>query len=166
MAKGTYDIRFDSSFEKVVRACKTVPRQGQDGTWITDEMERAYVRLYRMGYAHSVEAWHGSELVGGLYGVSLGRMFYGESMFAREPNASKVALIALAEKVAVWGFRIIDAQVATPQTLAMGAEEWPRSRFLEVMHEELGYPTRKGSWANADPELEPPIGGGSKRSAE
>jgi leucyl/phenylalanyl-tRNA--protein transferase len=156
LAKHTYDIRFDGAFERVIRACKATPRAGQDGTWLTDDMVRAYVRLHRMGYAHSVEAWHGQELVGGLYGVSLGRIFFGESMFSWQSNASKVALVRLAEKVAKWGFRVIDAQVATPHTLAMGAEEWPRARFLQVLREELGHPTRKGSWASADPGLEPP----------
>jgi leucyl/phenylalanyl-tRNA--protein transferase len=156
IAKGTYEVRFDSAFERVIRECKIAPRPGQDGTWITDDMERAYVRLHRMGYAHSVEAWRGHDLAGGVYGVSLGRIFFGESMFSRQPDASKVALVGLADKVARWGFRVIDAQVATPHTLAMGAEEWPRAKFLELMREELEHPTRKGSWSGDDPELEPP----------
>lgn len=151
-----FDVRFDSAFEQVIRACKNAPRAGQDGTWITGEMEEAYVRLFRMGYAHSVEAWRGESLAGGLYGVSLGRMFFGESMFARESDASKVALVALADKIGGWGFRVIDAQVATPHTKAMGAVEWPRAKFLDVLREELRAPTRKGSWARAEPELEPP----------
>ncbi len=155
LAKGAYTIRFDAAFERVIGACKAVPRAGQDGTWITDEMVGAYVRLHEMGYAHSVEAWEGEELVGGLYGVSLGRMFFGESMFAARPNASKAALVGLATKLQGWGFRLIDAQVATPHTLAMGAESWPRARFLETLAEELGHPTRRGSWAQAEPELEP-----------
>jgi leucyl/phenylalanyl-tRNA---protein transferase len=157
IAKRTYDVRFDGEFERVIRACKATPRAGQDGTWITDDMERAYVRLHRMGYAHSIEAWQGQELVGGLYGVSLGRIFFGESMFSWQPNASKVALVVLAERIAQWGFRVIDAQVPMPHTVAMGAEEWPRAKFLEVLREELRYPTRKGSWAAAEPELEPPM---------
>jgi leucyl/phenylalanyl-tRNA---protein transferase len=157
MAKGTYAIRFDSAFEQVIRACKATPRAGQDGTWITDDMERAYVRLHRLGYAHSVEAWQGEDLVGGLYGVSVGRIFFGESMFSWQPNASKVALVTLAHRVAEWGFRIIDAQVSTPNTLALGAEEWPRPQFLEELRGALGHPTRRGSWGAADPGLEPPM---------
>jgi leucyl/phenylalanyl-tRNA---protein transferase len=112
-------------------------------------MESAYLRLHAMGYAHSVEAWSGGELAGGLYGVSLGRMFFGESMFAHQSNASKVALVTLAERLGGWGFRLIDAQVPTPHTLALGAEEWPRARFLGVLGEELRHPSRIGSWADA-----------------
>jgi leucyl/phenylalanyl-tRNA--protein transferase len=155
LKRGTYEVRYDSDFREVIRSCKESPRAGQDGTWITGEMEEAYVRLHEMGYAHSVESWHGGELAGGLYGVSVGRMFFGESMFARQPDASKVALVALAERVGRWGFPIIDAQVATPHTLAMGAEEWPRPRFLEVLGEALAHPTRRGSWATAEPREEP-----------
>jgi leucyl/phenylalanyl-tRNA--protein transferase len=146
--RGEYAVRFDTEFARVVRACKSVPRPGQHGTWITDEMEAAYVKLHKLGYAHSVEAWKGSDLAGGLYGVSLGRMFYGESMFAHAPNASKVALAALVERVRAWDFPIIDAQVATEHTLSMGAEEWPRERFLRMLAETLKYPTHQGSWAD------------------
>ncbi len=153
IAKGTYAVRFDTAFERVIRACKATPRPGQDGTWITDEMESAYVTLHRLGYAHSVEAWVDGELAGGLYGVSLGRVFFGESMFAWQPDASKVALVALAQRVHGWGFRFIDAQVPTPHTLAMGAQEWPRARFREELRRELGHPTRRGSWSG-EPGLE------------
>jgi len=155
LRSGTYAVRFDSAFDRVIRACKTMSRPGQDGTWITTEMERAYVRLHRMGYAHSVETWEGDELVGGLYGVSLGRVFFGESMFSGRPDASKVALIALADRVRPWGFPFIDAQVPTPHTTALGAELWPRARFLDALRQELQHPTRKGSWA-MEPTLEPP----------
>lgn len=155
IAKGTYDVRFDTAFERVIRSCKTTPRPGQDGTWITPEMERAYVRLHRLGYAHSVEAWSEGELAGGLYGVSLGRVFFGESMFAHQPDASKVALVTLAARILPWGFRVIDGQVATPHTTAMGAIEWPRARFMSVLSEELAHPTRRGSWAAPEPTLEP-----------
>lgn len=155
IARGTYTVRYDTTFVDVIRACKTAPREGQDGTWITDDMERAYVKLHAMGYAHSVEAWADGELAGGLYGVSVGRVFFGESMFARRSDASKVALVHLAQRLGGWGFRLIDAQVPTPHTVAMGAEEWPRSEFLRVLREELAHPTRKGSWAGEDPLLEP-----------
>ena len=154
ISKGTYSVRFDTAFQQVIRACQKTPRRGQDGTWITDDMEEAYMELHRLGYAHSVEAWEGSELAGGLYGVSLGRMFFGESMFAWRPDASKVALVALAERLAAWGFRVIDAQVPTPHTLAMGAEEWPRSRFLKLLRAEVAQPTRRGDWGH-EPRLEP-----------
>jgi leucyl/phenylalanyl-tRNA--protein transferase len=154
ITKGTFDVRYDTAFERVIGACKATPRPGQDGTWITDEMEEAYVKLHAMGYAHSVEAWASGELAGGLYGVSLGRMFFGESMFAHQPNASKVALVALAERLRGWGFRMMDAQVPTPHTVAMGAEEWTRKRFLMVLRQELAHPTRRGSWAQADVPLE------------
>jgi leucyl/phenylalanyl-tRNA--protein transferase len=154
LAKQTYEVRFDTVFERVIEACQSMARAGQDGTWITREMVAAYVELHRQGYAHSVEVWHAGELAGGLYGVSLGRLFFGESMFAIQPNASKVALVSLAARIARWGFRIIDSQVATPQTLALGAEEWPRERFLEVLATDIAFPTRRGSWAEPEPPLE------------
>ena len=155
VTRGTYDIRYDTAFERVIRACQKTPRPGQDGTWITEEMVRAYVVLHRMGYAHSIEAWLEGELAGGLYGISLGRVFFGESMFAWKPNASKVALVRLAERVARWGFPIIDAQVPTPHTVAMGAEQWPRGTFIAVLRRELRHPTRRGCWAVEEPPLEP-----------
>jgi leucyl/phenylalanyl-tRNA---protein transferase len=154
IAKRLYDVRFDTAFERVIAACQTTPRAGQDGTWITGEMLDAYVELYRLGYAHSVEAWRDGELAGGLYGVSLGRVFFGESMFAWRPDASKVALVSLAARIVRWGFRIIDSQVATPQTLALGAELWPRDRFLERLATDVAFPTRKGSWSVEEPGLE------------
>jgi leucyl/phenylalanyl-tRNA--protein transferase len=146
IAKGGYEIRFDTAFARVIAACKSTPRPGQDGTWITDDMERAYVRLFDEGYGHSIETWQDGELVGGLYGVSLGRVFFGESMFSWKPNASKVALVHLAETLARWSFPIIDAQVPTPNTVALGAEEWPRRRFLRLLTGELRHPTRRGRW--------------------
>lgn len=148
IARRTYEVHYDTAFERVIRACKVTPRPDQDGTWITGEMEKAYVALHRLGFAHSVEAFESDgSLAGGLYGVSLGRIFFGESMFSWRPNASKVALVALAEKVKGWGFRLIDAQVPTPHTVAMGAEEWPRNRFLDVLKKELAFPTMQGIWS-------------------
>ncbi len=150
---GVLEVRFDTRFADVIHACKAAYRPGQRGTWITDEMEAAYVKLHELGYAHSVETYEGGELVGGLYGVSIGRMFFGESMFSRSSDASKVALVRLAERLKTWGFRVIDAQVMTPHTEALGAEEWPRTRFLEVLAQEVDAPTRRGSWNAEDPPL-------------
>jgi leucyl/phenylalanyl-tRNA--protein transferase len=152
--QGEYEVRYDSAFERVVRACAKTPRPGQDGTWITSDMVDAYVRMHELGYAHSVESWQDGELAGGLYGVSLGTMFCGESMFTWKPNASKVALVTLAARVAAWGFRVIDAQVPTPHTMALGAHLWPRRKYLVALREALEHPTRRGSWANEEPELE------------
>jgi leucyl/phenylalanyl-tRNA--protein transferase len=144
--RGGYDVRFDTAFVDVIRACKDIEREGQRGTWITDEMEDAYVELHRRGFAHSVEVVSDGELVGGLYGVSIGKVFFGESMFSHASDASKVALVRLAEKLRGWGFAILDAQVVTPHTEALGVEEWPRDEFLEVLAREVDAPTRRGSW--------------------
>ena len=154
LASGAYEIRYDTEFERVIRACQKTPRPGQDGTWITEEMVQAYVVLHGMGYAHSIEAWRDRELVGGLYGVSIGRMFFGESMFSWAANASKVALVRLAERLRGWGFPLIDAQVPTPHTLSMGAEEIRRADFIAVLRRELAHATRRGSWVSGDPPLE------------
>jgi len=144
---GEYQVRYDTAFATVIRACKEAPRAGQDGTWITDEMEEAYVKLHELGFAHSVESYFEDELVGGLYGVSLGRMFFGESMFSWRSNASKVALVTLTRRLASEGSRFIDAQVANPLTVSLGAEEWPRRRYLDELAVEIAAaPTRRGPW--------------------
>jgi len=141
-----FEIRLDSDFEAVIRACAQAPRDGQEGTWITDEMIDAYRRLHGLGYAHSAEAWSGDELVGGLYGVSLGGCFFGESMFATRSNASKVAFVRLVEQLARWEFDLIDCQVHTAHLARFGATEWPRSRFLTALEQSLARPTRRGRW--------------------
>ncbi len=141
-----FDVRYDRAFGRVIRACKEARRAGQRGTWITDAMEEAYVELHELGYAHSVESYRGEELAGGLYGVSLGRVFFGESMFSRQTDASKVALVTLAERLRGWGFPFIDAQVANPLTVSLGAVEWPRAVYLERLAEALRSPTRRGNW--------------------
>lgn len=146
MGRGTYQVRYDTAFQAVIAACARVPRPGQRGTWITREMERAYLELYRQGYAHSVESWSGGELCGGLYGVSLGAAFFGESMFALAPDASKVAFAHLAQRVHGWGFQLIDCQVETEHLARFGAEHWPRERFLEALARALQAPTRQGPW--------------------
>jgi leucyl/phenylalanyl-tRNA--protein transferase len=142
----SFEIRLDGDFEAVIRACAHAPRDGQDGTWITEEMVDAYLRLFELGCAHSAEAWRGAELVGGLYGVSLGGCFFGESMFASCANASKVAFVALVEQLARWEFDLIDCQVHTDHLARFGATEWPRSRFLSALEESLAKQTRRGRW--------------------
>ncbi|HEX8435339.1 leucyl/phenylalanyl-tRNA--protein transferase [Archangium sp.] len=144
---GVYDIRWDTAFADVITACSEVPRPGQSGTWITDEMRQAYVTLHRLGFAHSVEAWADGELKGGFYGVSLGAAFFGESMFARAPDASKVAFVTAVERFQAWGFHFIDCQVETEHLARFGAEHWPRRHFLRALAGALEAPTRRGAWA-------------------
>jgi len=144
--KGLYTVTLDTAFADVIRFCAETPRSGQRGTWITPEMQRAYVELHRQGLAHSAEAWSDGQLVGGLYGVSLGNVFFGESMFAHAPDASKVAFVPLVEAFADWGLTLVDCQVYTDHLARFGAEEWPRSRYLEELRLALEAPTRRGPW--------------------
>ena len=145
--RGEYEIRYDSAFIDVVQACARMPRPGQRGTWITREMLAAYEELFELGFAHSIEAWQGGALVGGLYGVSLGAAFFGESMFADAPDASKVAFVTLLRRLVGWGIELVDCQVRTDHLARFGAEDWPRTRFLEALAGALAAPTRRGSWA-------------------
>ena len=124
-----HEVRFDSRFEQVMRAC-AAPREGANGTWIHEEMIAAYCELHRLGYAHSVETWMDGELVGGLYGMALGRMFYGESMFSQRSNASKIALAHLTAQLKRWNFGMIDCQMNTPHLASLGAREIPRNEFI------------------------------------
>jgi leucyl/phenylalanyl-tRNA---protein transferase len=144
--KGLYEVRYDTDFEGVMRGCGRARRRGQKGTWITEEMVRAYSELHQLGFAHSVEAWHEGELAGGLYGLSLGGAFFGESMFARRGDASKVAFVHLVERLKGWDFAFVDAQVHTPHLERFGAREVPRHVYLRQLHEALEMPTRKGTW--------------------
>lgn len=146
MRRRPYELRLDSAFRRVMLACAEVPRPGQHGTWITDEMVDAYVRLHDLGLAHSVEAWRGDELVGGAYGVALGAMFFGESMFARAEDASKIGFATLVEQLVRWGLTHVDCQVFTEHLARFGAEEWPRRRYLDVLALALERPTRRGPW--------------------
>jgi leucyl/phenylalanyl-tRNA--protein transferase len=141
-----YEVTFDGAFAEVVERCAGTPRPGQRGTWITAEMRRAYVELHDLGLAHSVEAWRAGELVGGLYGVSLGAAFFGESMFAVAPDASKVAFAVLTEHLARWGFTLVDCQVETEHLARFGAEPWPLARFREALARAVERPTRRGRW--------------------
>ena len=125
-----WTVTADTAFAEVMQACASAPRPGQDGTWITAGMHRAYVELHRLGHAHSVEVFDGPQLVGGIYGVAIGRMFFGESMFSGRSGGSKVALAALAHVLHGWGWPLIDAQVENPHLLRMGAVHLPRDVFL------------------------------------
>ncbi len=136
----------DTAFEEVIRACAVSPRHGQKGTWITDEMIAAYTQLHRAGFAHSVECWREGKLAGGLYGVSLGNIFFGESMFHRITNASKVALARLVNQLKHWGFHSIDCQMPTVHLEVFGAKAISRNNFLDLLKVALKQPTRQGSW--------------------
>ncbi len=153
LAKDTFKVSFDRAFEEVVQACASVTRRGQNGTWITKEMQEAYIRLHGLGYAHSVETWSQDQLVGGLYGVSLGRAFFGESMFHLKADASKVALAALVQQLKQWEFHFIDAQMTTEHLARLGAKETPRRIFLKRLRNALRFSTRRGKW-----RLKKPLG--------
>lgn len=144
--KHLFEVRFDTAFAEVIRHCATVRRPGQQGTWITGEMIRAYERLHEMGFAHSAETWSEGKLVGGLYGVSLGAAFFGESMFAQRPDASKVAFVHLVRQLQAWEFQLFDCQVHTEHVARFGATPWPRTRFLKALEKALEQPTQKGRW--------------------
>ncbi|MFO7818071.1 MAG: leucyl/phenylalanyl-tRNA--protein transferase [Thermodesulfobacteriota bacterium] len=141
-----FNVTFDSSFAKVIRACADTPRPDSRGTWIMPEMIRAYVRLHNLGYAHSVEVWEGGDLVGGLYGISLGKAFFGESMFHRRADASKVAFVYLARALDIWGFHFLDCQQTTPHVLRFGAREVDLSAFIRKLKKALRFSTQKGPW--------------------
>ncbi|HNY51438.1 MAG TPA: leucyl/phenylalanyl-tRNA--protein transferase [Smithella sp.] len=137
MKKGIFRITTNAAFEDVIRNCATISRKGQDGTWINHDMIEAYIRLHKAGYAHSVEAWDGDELAGGLYGIILGRAFFGESMFAKKSDASKVAFATYALTLAEKGFELIDCQVTTAHMKRFGAVEIPREEFMNHLQKAL-----------------------------
>jgi leucyl/phenylalanyl-tRNA---protein transferase len=145
--RGDFTVSMDRTFERVIRACAGARCGGREGTWIVPDMIEAYCGLHRSGVAHSVEVWQGERLAGGLYGLSLGRGFFGESMFTRATNASKVALAALAAYLQAEGFDFIDCQVTTGHLQRMGAREIPRERYLEELRRSLQAPSRVGRWA-------------------
>jgi leucyl/phenylalanyl-tRNA--protein transferase len=146
LRQGKFTVTFDTAFDLVIAACATTLRKGQHGTWITAEMTQAYRRLHQEGFAHSCESWIDGELVGGLYGVSLGRCFFGESMFFRATDASKLALVALVDQLNRWQFDMIDAQIQNPHLASLGSKEIPRSVFLTRLRKALAYPTLRGPW--------------------
>lgn len=149
LRRGVFDVRLDTAFGRVMEEC-AAPRQGQRGTWISPMMRAAYGRLFELGYAHGVEAWREGNLVGGLYGVALGRVFFGESMFSRETDASKVALAHLVRHLESLGFALIDCQMATRHLASLGAREIPRPEFSRHLRDwavGAGTPHRWPAWA-------------------
>jgi leucyl/phenylalanyl-tRNA--protein transferase len=136
----------DSDFRFIIESCAVIERKHQDDTWITDEMIDAYLKLYRKGYAHSVETWYRGKIVGGLYGVSIGRCFFGESMFSKRSDASKVALVYLTRFAAGMGFGFIDCQVPSDHLRRLGARNIPRSRFMKLLTAHINRPTAVGPW--------------------
>ncbi len=149
--RGRYRVTSDAAFGRVIRCCAERERPGQDGTWITTGMVAAYERLHRLGFAHSFEAWEGSDLVGGLYGVSLGAAFFGESMFADRPDASKVAFVSAVEFLARRGVSLVDCQVRTEHLRRFGAREIPRAEFLERLGLALLASSLQGKWEMDSP---------------
>lgn len=144
--RGDFRITMDTAFTEVIAQCRQRPRPGQDGTWITGAMERAYTGLHRLGHAHSVEAWQDDRLVGGLYGVSFGHFFAGESMFALQPDASKVAFTWLVLQLRAWGFPLIDSQVRTDHLERFGARHIPRAQYLAEVAALIDQPGPAGPW--------------------
>jgi leucyl/phenylalanyl-tRNA--protein transferase len=145
--RAPYELRMDSAFLDVLDGCASVPRPGQTGTWLIPEMVDAYRRLHELGFAHSIEAWSGAKLVGGLYGVSLGGAFFGESMFARAPDASKIAFAAGVRQLDAWGIGLIDCQVHTDHLERFGAYEVPRLQYLDMLRVALDEATKRGRWS-------------------
>jgi len=149
-------IEADRDFAGIVRAC-AAPRDGHDGTWITRSMLAAYTKLHELGHAHSIEVYAGDALVGGIYGVAVGRMFYGESMFSRASGGSKVALLALARRLRDWGWPLLDAQVSSAHLQTLGAREWPRAAFCARIAGLVRQPGKVGSWREEFAALTPAL---------
>ncbi len=149
LKQGRFTVTLDQNFGRVIAACAGACRDKQQGTWITKDMMDAYCRLHEAGFAHSVEVWNRKELAGGLYGVSLGNCFFGESMFASQADASKVGLVTLVHLLQKWSFRLIDCQVTTDHLVRLGAREIPRKQFLAELKQALKAPTQKGNWGKA-----------------
>ncbi len=150
MRRGRFRVTYDTAFDEVLRQCAASRRPGGEGTWLSEELIQGLAGLNRLGFAHSVESWRDGELVGGLYGVALGTLFCGESMFFHEPDASKVAFVSLVERLRRWRFRLIDCQTHTGHLERFGAAEWPRGAFLDELAVAVREPTRRGPWTHSD----------------
>jgi leucyl/phenylalanyl-tRNA--protein transferase len=157
LRRSDWRVIADRDFAAVIAACASVPRPGQDGTWITPGMQAAYCELHRLGHAHSIEVRDaGDRLVGGLYGVAIGRMFFGESMFSAESGGSKAALAGLAHRLREWGWPLLDAQVGNPHLATLGSEAWPRPRFLEAVADLCTQAGKPGAWIESFGSLPAP----------
>ncbi len=146
LRNGGFSVKFDHAFEEVIRLCGTVSRGNQKGTWLTTEMQEAYAALHEMGFAHSIEVYFEEELVGGLYGIAMGKAFFGESMFSLKDNASKVAFKALSDVLGLRGYDFIDCQVVNEHLVRLGATVISRDSFLDALEESLTKPSDLGSW--------------------
>lgn len=146
LRSGRYEVRFDTAFAAVIAGCAAMPRPGQDGTWITDDMAGAYIRLHELGWAHSVETYGEGDLLGGLYGLAIGGMFYGESMFSRRTDSSKIAFAHLVRHLEENGFGMIDCQMHTTHLASLGARPIPRRDFLRRLAELTARPAPRGNW--------------------
>jgi leucyl/phenylalanyl-tRNA--protein transferase len=147
LRRNLFSVTMDHAFEQVIQCCSE-PRQDDTGTWLTAEMKAAYKHLHRLGYAHSVEIWSDHQLSGGLYGIAIGRVFFGESMFSRANDASKVALVCLCRQLQQWGYALIDCQMHTQHLIRMGAEDIPRSQFLSLLERYCPLPGQTGCWTH------------------
>ena len=146
LGRKKFSVTMDTAFRQVISACASVDERKERGTWITNDMIAAYNRLHDMGYAHSVECWQEDALVGGLYGLSLGGFFFGESMFSKQPNSSKIALVFLVNKMRQWDFDLIDCQMKTAHLMQFGAREIPGPEFQKLLAISVSRPTHKGKW--------------------
>lgn len=148
LKKKRFNLTMDTRFQAVISECAAIPRPGQPGTWITPEMQKAYIQLHMLGFAHSVEVWEDGMLAGGLYGVSLGKAFFGESMFSKVSGASRFGFLTFALVLFEKGYEFIDSQVHTEYVASMGGVDIPRSRYLALLQKALKHETRKGVWTD------------------
>jgi leucyl/phenylalanyl-tRNA--protein transferase len=153
--KSNWVIRADSQFELVIRQCANVARKGQAGTWISEDMILAYCELYNLGYAHSIEVFDAEQLVGGLYGLAIGQMFYAESMFSLKSQASALALFALSQKLASWHWPWIDTQIENPHLKLLGGNSISRAEFMQILEKQLDKPPISGSWSALFSNIKP-----------